>query len=110
MVLIVASGITFLAYALEQPRDVGTLQLGVAILGVVALNAAIGFAQEYSAERTAETLAATVPHTCRVLRGGERREVPARDLVPGDAVVLEAGDAVSAGPVPGGPQLRVHGD
>ena len=96
VVLIVASGITFLAYALEQPRDIGTFQLAVAILGVVVLNAAIGFAQEYSAERTAQALEAMVPHTCRVLRGGERLELPARELVPGDVVVLEAGDAVSA--------------
>ncbi|QYX83429.1 cation-transporting P-type ATPase [Streptomyces akebiae] len=96
VVLIVASGITFLAYALEEPRDAGTFQLAVAILGVVVLNAAIGFAQEYSAERTAQALEAMVPHTCRVLRGGERMEVPARELVPGDVVVLEAGDAVSA--------------
>ena len=66
VVLIVASGITFLAYALEQPRDIGTFQLAVAILGVVVLNAAIGFAQEYSAERTAQALEAMVPHTCRV--------------------------------------------
>ncbi|GAU69793.1 cation-transporting ATPase [Streptomyces sp. NBRC 110611] len=96
VVLLVASAITFLAYGLQEPRDVGTLQLAVAILGVVVLNAAIGFGQEYSAERTAESLQAMVPHTCRVLRDGERQELPARDLVPGDVVVLEAGDAVSA--------------
>ncbi|MFF4585411.1 cation-translocating P-type ATPase [Streptomyces sp. NPDC001388] len=96
VLLIVASGITFLAYELQEPRDVGTLQLALAILGVVVLNAVIGFAQEYSAERTAQALEAMVPHACRVLRGGERREVPARELVPGDVVVLEAGDAVSA--------------
>ncbi|NUP38014.1 MAG: cation-transporting P-type ATPase, partial [Streptomyces sp.] len=96
VVLVVASAITFLAYGLQDPRDVGTLQLAVAILCVVLLNAAIGFVQEYSAERTAESLQAMVPHTCRVLRGGERQELPARDLVPGDVVVLEAGDAVSA--------------
>ncbi|MFD5256361.1 cation-translocating P-type ATPase [Streptomyces bobili] len=96
VVLIVASGITFLAYGLEEPRDVGTFQLAVAILGVVVLNAGIGFAQEYSAERTAQALEAMVPHTCRVLRDGERVELPARELAPGDVVVLEAGDAVSA--------------
>ncbi|WP_079052595.1 cation-translocating P-type ATPase [Streptomyces regalis] len=96
VVLIVAAGITFLAYWLEEPRDIGTFQLAVAILGVVVLNAAIGFTQEYSAERTAQALAAMVPHTCRVLRGGERLELPARELVPGDVMVLEAGDAVSA--------------
>lgn len=96
VVLLIASAITFLAYWLQEPRDVGTLQLAVAILGVVALNATIGFVQEYSAERTAQSLQAMVPHTCRVLRDGERQELPARDLVPGDVVVLEAGDAVSA--------------
>ncbi|MEU6379850.1 cation-transporting P-type ATPase [Streptomyces sp. NPDC046909] len=96
VVLLVASAITFLAYGLQEPRDTGTLQLAVAILCVVLLNAAIGFVQEYSAERTAESLQAMVPHTCRVLRGGERQELPARELVPGDVVVLEAGDAVSA--------------
>ena len=96
VVLLVASATTFLAYSLQEPRDVGTLQLAVAILGVVVLNAAIGFAQEYSAERTAESLQAMVPHTCRVLRDGARQELPACDLVPGDIVVLEAGDAVSA--------------
>ncbi|MFI0821248.1 cation-translocating P-type ATPase [Streptomyces sp. NPDC021098] len=96
VVLLIASAITFLAYGLEHPHDVGTLQLALAILGVVVLNAAIGFGQEYSAERTAESLRAMVPHTSRVLRDGERAEVPARDLVPGDVVALEAGDAVSA--------------
>jgi P-type Ca2+ transporter type 2C len=96
VVLLAAAATTFLAFGLQRPRDIANLQLGVAILGVVVLNAAIGFAQEYAAERNAETLQAMVPHACRVLRDGERREVPARELVPGDVVVLEAGDAVSA--------------
>ncbi|KIE26756.1 cation-transporting ATPase [Streptomyces sp. MUSC 125] len=96
VVLLVASAITFLAYVLERPRDPATLQLALAILGVVLLNAGIGFAQEYSAERTAESLQAMVPRACRVLRDGERQELAARDLVPGDVVVLEAGDAVPA--------------
>ncbi|MFP8963344.1 cation-translocating P-type ATPase [Streptomyces nanhaiensis] len=96
VVLTVASAITFLAHALQDPPQEGTLQLAFAILCVVLLNAVIGFAQEYSAERTAETLRAMVPHTSRVLRDGERRELPADELVPGDVVVLEAGDAVPA--------------
>ncbi|MBQ0984789.1 cation-transporting P-type ATPase [Streptomyces sp. F63] len=96
VVLIIASAITFLAYWLSEPRDLGRLQLAVAILCVVALNAVIGFTQEYSAERTAESLQAMVPRTCGVLRDGRRQELPAQDLVPGDVVVLEAGDAVPA--------------
>ncbi|MBV8159691.1 MAG: cation-transporting P-type ATPase [Acidimicrobiia bacterium] len=96
VVLIVASAITFLAYGIQQPHDVGNLQLAIAIMGVVLLNAVIGFFQEYSAERTAEALQAMVPKTCRVIRGGDRIDLPARDLVPGDVVALEAGDAISA--------------
>ncbi|MEU6541286.1 cation-transporting P-type ATPase [Streptomyces sp. NPDC047000] len=96
VVLLIASALTFLAYGLQDPHDVGNLQLAFAILGVVVLNAVIGFVQEYSAERTAQTLQAMVPHTCRVLRDGERVELPSAALVPGDLVVLEAGDAVSA--------------
>ncbi|MFD8033942.1 cation-translocating P-type ATPase [Streptomyces sp. NPDC059717] len=96
VVLLVASAITFVAYWLGRPRDPATLQLALAILGVVLLNASIGFSQEYSAERTAESLQAMVPHTCRVLRDGEHCKLSARDLVPGDVVILEAGDAVPA--------------
>lgn len=95
VVLIAASAITFVAYLIQVPRDVGNLQLALAILGVVLLNAVIGFLQEYSAERTAEALQALVPKACRVIRGGERVEVAAEELVPGDLVTLEAGDAIS---------------
>lgn len=95
VVLMVASAITFLAYIIQNPHDIGNLQLAVAILGVVFLNAVIGFFQEYSAEKTAEALQAMVPRSCRVIRDGERIEVAASELVPGDVVVLEAGDAVS---------------
>ena len=95
VVLIVASGITFVAYALGSPPDPGNLELALAILAVVILNAVIGFGQEYMAERTAEALQAMVPHRARVVRDGERREVPAAEPVPGDLVVLDAGDAVS---------------
>jgi calcium-translocating P-type ATPase len=96
VVLEVASGIMFLAWLVQQPRDVGNLQLALAILAVVVLNATIGFFQEYSAERTAEALQALVPKVTRVIRQGERVDVPAAELVPGDVVVMEAGDAVSA--------------
>ncbi|MBP2328783.1 calcium-translocating P-type ATPase [Kibdelosporangium banguiense] len=96
VMLIVAAGITSVAYLLSDPPDIGSLQLAIAILAVVLLNAVIGFMQEYMAERTAEALQAMVPHRARVIRDGERAEVPAAELVPGDLVVVEAGDAVSA--------------
>lgn len=96
VVLLAASAITYVVFALGEPPDIRVLYLAVAIDLVVVLNALIGFGQEYSAERTVEALQAMVPHVSRVLRAGERREVPAAELVPGDVVVLEAGDSVPA--------------
>jgi calcium-translocating P-type ATPase len=96
VVLMAAAGLTFLIYFLSMPRDTKNLELAFGILGVVVLNALIGFVQEHAAERTAEALQAMVPHAARVLRGGELAEIGAEELVPGDVLVLEAGDAVSA--------------
>ena len=96
VMLMIAAVLTVLIYVLSTPRDTANLVLACGIMGVVVLNAAIGFAQEHAAERTAEALQAMVPVTARVVRDGELREVPADELVPGDLVSLEAGDAVSA--------------
>jgi len=91
VVLMVASGLTFLIYVLSAPRVVANLELAIGILGVVLLNAMIGFVQEHAAERTAQALQAMVPALARVLRDGELTEIPAAELVPGDVVVLDAG-------------------
>ena len=96
IVLIVSAVLTFLTYLLTSPRNAANLELTFGILGVVALNALIGFAQEHAAEQTAEALQAMVPHTAKVLRDSQLIEIKAVDLVHGDMVVLEAGDAVSA--------------
>ncbi|HYQ63392.1 cation-transporting P-type ATPase, partial [Actinophytocola sp.] len=96
VVLLVAAVFTLVAYLLGDPPDAGNLRLAIAVLAVVALNASIGFGQEYMAERTAEALRNMVPHRARVVRDGELVEVPAAELVVGDLVMLEAGDAVSA--------------
>ena len=96
ILLLVASGLTFATYFLTSPRDAANLDLAFGILGVVFLNAFIGFFQEHAAERTAQALQAMVPHSARVLRAGELVEVPAEQLVVGDVVVLEAGDTISA--------------
>ena len=68
----------------------------LAILLIVVLNAVIGYVQERKAERALESLQAMLTFNARVVRGGEERVVPARELVPGDVVVLEAGDHVPA--------------
>jgi Ca2+-transporting ATPase len=94
LVLLGASVITFASYLIQSPRNTGNLELAVAILAVVLLNGAIGFFQEYSAEKTSEALQALVPHTARVRRDGALADIPARGVVQGDVFVLEAGDDI----------------
>ena len=74
----------------------GELEEGSAIVAVLAINALIGFVTELKAARSIEALRALGARTVRVRRGGRVRLVPAEELVPGDIVVLDAGDAVSA--------------
>jgi len=74
----------------------GDIKDTLVILGVVVLNASIGFTQEFRAERALAALRQLAAATANVLRGGERHCVPATDLVPGDIVLLEAGNVVPA--------------
>ncbi|MBZ0268380.1 cation-transporting P-type ATPase [bacterium] len=69
---------------------------GVAILVVLAFNAAIGFATEFRAVRSMEALRRLSRTTAKVLRDGHVREIPASMLVTGDVVLLEGGDIVTA--------------
>ncbi len=66
------------------------------ILAVCVLNAAVGFAQEGKAEQALGAIRAMLSANATVLRGGRRQSVPAERLVPGDLVLLEAGDKVPA--------------
>ncbi len=68
----------------------------VVILAVVLVNALIGFVQEGRAESALAALSQMLEPEARVLRGGRRRTVPAADLVPGDVVLLAAGERVPA--------------
>lgn len=86
-VLLVAAAVTF---ALDELLDAAV------ILGVVVVNAAIGFVQEGRAERAMDSIRSMLQVSTRVLRDGEVREVDARQLVPGDVVLLEPGDRVPA--------------
>jgi len=64
------------------------------IFGVVLVNAVIGFIQEAKAVKAIESLSRAMTSTATVLRGGEQRQVPAEELVPGDIVLLNSGDRV----------------
>lgn len=66
------------------------------ILVVVLLNAALGVLQESKAEAAIEALQTMTAATCKVLRDGKQQVIPSEELVPGDVVVLEAGDSVPA--------------
>ncbi|MCL1980310.1 MAG: HAD-IC family P-type ATPase [Proteobacteria bacterium] len=74
----------------------GKLTDGLVVLAVVVINGVIGFFQEFKAGRAIEALAGMVPYQATVIRGGRRLMVPAIDLVPGDLVLLAAGDSVPA--------------
>jgi calcium-translocating P-type ATPase len=74
----------------------GTPALAVAVVAVILLNAGFAFVQEMQAERAVEALAAFLPATARVLRDGVRSEIAARDLVPGDVLIVAEGDRVCA--------------
>ncbi len=66
------------------------------ILGVVLANAAVGFVQESRAEAALDALRAMVQTRAKVRRGGHVRSLPSEELVPGDLVLIEAGDKVPA--------------
>ena len=68
----------------------------IVIMIIVLLNAVIGAVQEYRAERAVAALRMMAAPDARVLRGGEPQTVAAAELVPGDIVLLEAGNVVPA--------------
>jgi calcium-translocating P-type ATPase len=74
----------------------GTPPLAIAIVVVILLNAGFAFVQERHAERAVEALSEYLPPHARVRRDGTVLLVDARDLVPGDLVLVSEGDRVSA--------------
>ena len=79
-----------MAYAADAP------ELAAAIVCVVAINGIFALLQEYRAERVVEALLRRAALSARVVRGGAEQLVPASALVPGDLVLLAAGDVVPA--------------
>jgi Ca2+-transporting ATPase len=87
VMLMIAAGISLL---LEETTD------AIVIAVIVILNALLGFVQEYRAEQAMAALKKmAVPHV-RVRRNGHIGEISARDLVPGDIILIEAGNAIPA--------------
>ncbi len=67
-----------------------------AILAIVSLNALLGVVQEHRANKAMEALKRMASPTARVVRDGQIADIPSRELVPGDVVLLEAGNYVPA--------------
>src|SRR3989304_9927552 len=75
---------------------VGEVVDAVIIAVIVVFCAVLGFIQEYRAERALEALKKMLSPTITALRGGKEEEVPSKELVPGDILLLEAGDKLPA--------------
>ncbi|MBT3293074.1 cation-translocating P-type ATPase [Candidatus Peregrinibacteria bacterium] len=79
-----------------KPLTIESFLDAIVIFAILLLNAILGFVQEYRAEEAIAMLTKlTSPHT-RVRRGGEEVQIESRNLVPGDIMILEAGDKISA--------------
>ena len=74
----------------------GDWEDAIVILVVVVLFAALGFVQEYRAERAMAALKRLTVPLVRVRRAGELKKISARELVPGDILLIEAGDKIAA--------------
>ncbi len=85
-----------LAAAAALSLLLGDIEEGVAILIVLALNTAIGFFTELKAVRSVEALRQVARVATTLRRDGAVRAVPAESLVPGDIVIVEGGDIVTA--------------
>ncbi len=87
VILIIAAVISILMHEVTD---------AIVILIIVVLNAALGFSQEYRAEKAMAALKRLSAPKVKVRREGHLIEIPASELVPGDIVQLDAGDAVAA--------------
>lgn len=87
IILILAALISFFA---------GARLDAIVISFIVFLNAAIGFFQEYKAERAIRALKKILPSYTKVIRDGKERKILINKLVPGDLIILEEGDSVPA--------------
>lgn len=74
----------------------GKITDGVVILSVIIINTIIGFVQEYQAGNAIHGLLKLIPETATVMRDGNQINIPSFELVPGDYVMLQSGDRVSA--------------
>ncbi len=88
--------VLILIAALAASALLGEWVDAIVIGAIVVFNAFFGTFQEYRAEKAMEALEQMTAPNAKVLRGGRERIVPAEEVVPGDIIILDAGDAVPA--------------
>ncbi len=74
----------------------GEMTEAITIIAIVVLNAILGFVQEFRTEKTMEALKRLTAPAAKVMRSGRQVSIPAKQIVPGDVIVLEAGDRIAA--------------
>ena len=94
VLLLVATAISLVLWAFD-PEEALPYE-ALAILAVVLLNATMGYVQEARAEAAVAALRKMAAATATVVRGGERRQVAASEIVPGDVILVEEGDTIPA--------------
>ncbi|HET9701099.1 MAG TPA: cation-transporting P-type ATPase [Burkholderiales bacterium] len=94
LILWIAAGLAFYAEWNDPGKGMGTL--GAAIIGVIFVNGVFSFWQEFRAEKALAALRNLLPPQVTALRDGQALRLPAQDLVPGDLILLEAGDNIPA--------------
>src|SRR5687768_14502599 len=94
ILLLVATAISAALWLVQ--RDAALPYEAIAIFAVVLLNATMGFAQESRAEAAVAALRAMSAADAAVIRGGQRRSIPASQIVPGDILLIEEGDTIAA--------------
>ncbi len=94
-VLLIVGGLLALVAEKLDPRQ-GNLYIATALFGVVLLNAIFTFIQEYQSEKIMDSFKKTLPAMVRVRRANTVSELEAKELVPGDVMLLFEGDKVPA--------------
>ncbi|RAI31530.1 cation-translocating P-type ATPase [Rhodoplanes serenus] len=96
IILLVATVISAVEWILEEPRESALPYEAIVIMAIVLLNALLGFIQEARAEKSVRALMALAAPESTVVRDGERQRIPAHLIVPGDVLLVEAGDRIPA--------------
>src|SRR5918997_2536449 len=96
IILLVATVISVVEWLLQDPRESPLPYEAIVILAIVVLNALLGYFQEARAERSVRALMALAAPESSVVRDGERQRIAAHEIVPGDIVLIEAGDKIPA--------------